>query len=866
MEMVMSHFTGKRMNIRHQRGFSMIEALFSALILGVALLGLAGFHAVALKDGSLTKARSVAANLAHEKLDDLRSFTRLEGDATACGAGTFCFSEIAADAGGQEGGGGLVLPAGTIAGYTDNYSLAWTVTCSAQTAGAALSFGTTCTDASAKMVTVTTSWTDSEGAPQSVSLQGVIYAMDPSKMALAAGPAYSNQLPPKPGYVPVGVPDAVPVPINTGGTQFKESSKPLPEVSQSGSGIEVSFDSVIYSAVTGGYVKDSQEEFSTVGCECQFAGTGSGYTPTRKVWNGVSLEAEVGEEVTKVTGATLGILPPDHCDICCRDHHDRTGDDPKYDPQRPDTDYTAGDHKHYWYKECVSAGNGASTCNDGQKNTSLDSETPLLEVTSGAYLESCRVGRVDGTWRVQQDWQLRKVTILPYDFLLNTTNLSNYVDLVEKVVEKAVKADSSAGSVTLPALGGRDLTLNPGDETVQVLSRAVYVDTIYSKDNPDAVDSAYYTALLAKLSASQSAGNSAWLEYAPFYEANLTLLYDWTSSNTSIAAVTSERIDALVDPANHYYGSFSRGHVTIQSGTTSGESYVTATGRLANSGITGGVNRTSATYVPGVSFGTDYYDNLSTNTLADSIRVYRPASGTMHTLRGKVVKGNTSVNVAEAGTPLSPLTATLTSATGEVIACASFIDTDVNGWYYSCKVPDGYTGTLTITSAGTVYTFDDATSTLFETPVKTVDAGFDLPATIAYGGSAAIRGYVTPAEIPGNPKSDVTVSTTTVSYSGTVGGVATNGTCSKEMVGSPNARLKYTCVVPKGWTGTVTALVNAPGGQHYYLSPGSPASPCASYAASCTMATIPAVLQDIDGTSALATLAQKQQTNVTAAR
>jgi hypothetical protein len=306
--------------------------------------------------------------------------------------------------------------------------------------------------------------------------------------------------------------------------------------------------------------------------------------------------------------------------------------------------------------------------------------------------------------------------------------------------------------------------------------------------------------------------------------------------------------------------------VTIQSGTTSGESYVTATGRLANSGITGGVNRTSATYVPGVSFGTDYYDNLSTNTLADSIRVYRPASGTMHTLKGKVVKGNTSVNVAEAGTPLSPLTATLTSATGEVIACASFIDTDVNGWYYSCKVPDGYTGTLTITSAGTVYTFDDATSTLFETPVKTVDAGFDLPATIAYGGSAAIRGYVTPAEIPGNPKSDVTVSTTTVSYSGTVGGVATNGTCSKEMVGSPNARLKYTCVVPKGWTGTVTALVNAPGGQHYYLSPGSPASPCHSYAASCTMATIPAVLQDVDGTSALATLAQQQQTNVTAAR
>lgn len=875
-------FPSQKLRVRHQGGFSLVEALFSALILAIALLGLAGFQAAAMQDGTLVKARSIAANLAQEKLDDLRGFTRLEDDANTTGVNecadpTFCFSEIANNTGGREDGGSLVLPSGTITGYTDSYSLGWTVTCAAEAPGSALAFGSTCTDATAKLATVTISWTDSKGASQAVELQGVIYAMDPARMAMGTASTFSTQKPVA-GYTPVGVPDAVPVPINTGGSQFKESSKPLPEVSQSGDGINVSFDSVVYSRDGTGYRKDSQEEFSSVTCECQFnSGTGTGYTPTRKVWNGARLVNQAGEAVTKKTGQPLGNNPPSQCDVCCRDHHDRSANDAKYDPKRPTSDYTGdGNHKHYWYSTCVSGGVGAANCADANKDASLATGSPFTEVTDGAYLESCRVGRVDGFWRVMQDWRLRKVTILPYNFLLNNqTNLNNYVGLVETVVENAVKTDSGAAGVALPTLNGRDLTLPSGSDPVQLLSRAVYVDTIYNaEDDPatssvneqNTVDSAYYTALRAKITASQGASppNSAWLEFALFHEANLTLLFDWTSSATGVATVTSEAINAIVDPVNHYYGSFSRGKVTVQSGTTSGTATVTAKARLSNSGVTGGVNRASA-YVPGVSYGTDVDDNLSTNVLTDTITVTRPAAGTAHSITGKVVKGNGSANVAETGSPASPITVTLNTTSGSVIsACSAQVgDSDVYAWYYSCTVSDGWTGSLTFGSTGSVYTFNDATSRSLTTSAMAVSSATAVGQVIAFGDSVTLTGQVTKANVPnGSPQPDITAASTAITFSGTASGTCTN----KIVTGSgSNEKLVYFCVVPKGWTGAIAVTVDPTDGAYTYLSPGS--TPCnGSTTGSCTLESVTSALADIDGTSSSATLLQKQQTNVEARR
>ena len=87
---------------------------------------------------------------------------------------------------------------------------------------------------------------------------------------------------------------------------------------------------------------------------------------------------------------------------------------------------------------------------------------------------------------------------------------------------------------------------------------------------------------------------SDWLHLVPFYEANLTLLIDWTSSDSSIASVTSQPIVDINDVSSGYYNSYSRGKVT---GVATGTATVTATARLHNSGVTGGISDSSS--VPG---------------------------------------------------------------------------------------------------------------------------------------------------------------------------------------------------------------------------------------------------------------------------
>ena len=55
----------------------------------------------------------------------------------------------------------------------------------------------------------------------------------------------------------------------------------------------------------------------------------------------------------------------------------------------------------------------------------------------------------------------------------------------------------------------------------------------------------------------------------PFYDINLTLLASWHADNPVIATVTSETMDTVIDPVNHYYNTYSRGRVTgIQDGVT----------------------------------------------------------------------------------------------------------------------------------------------------------------------------------------------------------------------------------------------------------------------------------------------------------
>jgi len=546
----------------------------------------------------------------------------------------------------------------------------------------------------------------------------------------------------------------VPVPINTGTGEYKEGSKPEPDVVSQGAAAEVSFDAVSYVSSGGGYTATQQEEFVTVACECEFNGSGSGYTPSRMAWNGTKLVAKIGEQLSKPVG-TAANGQSDLCNACCKDHHDVSGDDhAKYDPDRPTSEYTTGgDHKHYWYTLCTSGTTGSTSgCNAAKKDLAA-SGNGYSEVSSGAYLESCRFKRVDGIWRLWQDWRQVKMTVIPYDYLQTGANLDAYVDVIVAVVENTIRSDSGNGSTSIPSLTGRDVEFTAAGETVQLLGRALFVDRIYRVDDPTTLDDAYYDKIVALIGTSED-----WLNIVPFYETNLSLLIDWGSSNDSKATVTSEDIENISDVSGGYYNTFSRGKVTA---VANGSSTITATARIHNSGVTGGINTSSP------SFGIGAYDN--SNPVTDSITVSLTGSSSDAGISGYFTRANVSVDFGTLSMPAC----TLQTPSG-------------NQRSFNCIVASGSSPTLTYSSSASGYAF--APSSLSYTNVT---AAITNQVVTVYGPTVRIGGSITSS---GGAK------LTSVS--------ATSGSCAIASGGK-----SYTCDVPRGtsgYSGTVTFAGNNP--------------------------------------------------------
>ena len=824
----------RKINLQKQRGFSLIEALFSAVVLGIALLALAGFHAVAMQDSSLIKARSIAANLAQEKLDDLRSFSRILDDASIdenadgnltndCGAETFCFSEIADDAGGQENADGtLVLGSGTVSGYIDNYSRAWEVTCSPATAGAALSFTTTC-DATtlAKLVTVTISWTDSKGADQEVSFQGVIYAMDPSRIVRAAVGPVSTEAP-KVDYTPA----ADSIPIEIGGGKSTETSKPLPEVS-GGDSRTVILPSVVYTGAAGNEELVSREEFATVNCTCTLQALGTGWTPHRTVWNGYTLEQEYGEEVTKPVGVPNPTGQSELCNECCRDHHDTNADAapdtsgtqyyplyrPYLDPSA-DFDGTTGDHKHYKADNSVAA-------------------------VGEDYVEACRMKRIDGFWRVVPDWLLVDLAAIGCDYFVDTatnecppsatenmTKLEGYRDRVRDVLQEFVSylntnktVDTSTTALLMPDFtntvaplldtsnSAHDIeVINGGSK--QLLARGIYADVVFMPQDsgtPRTVDQDYVDAIYGIY----SSDDFEKLQYLPFYDANLTLLANWSPTSidtagasdygdcskaspdyggvtpTPAVCVTNEAISTIDDAATNYYDDYySRGKIIGK--LSSGETLITASVARGNNGLTAS---------PPIDGGAD-------TPLTAQVKAKIPTSSTSVGITGTLVRGNS-------GADLSKVSWTPNPATG--VSCAfnspSAVTSTSSSADFTCTVPASWTGTLTFYDNDTtaVYSFKLTDGTTYT--ATSITAPATMPDVVVYGETVSLFGKL---HCTGQACNQVTITT------------SSGQTCT---INGSDVTCANLALVSGSWSGTVT-IANQGSNNNKLDTPATAANDC----------------------------------------
>lgn len=764
----------KLLHHRFQQGTGLIEVLVAILVLAVGMLGMSKLNALLIRDGGTANNRAIAVSLAQEKLDDLRGFKWISSTSSygeGCGAGIFCFSEIATNTGGYEApvSGTLRFPTGAVTVGNTSFNRTWTVV----------------DNASFKLVRVTVTWTDQNGNATEF-LESAILADDAGLNAFGAGGTGVAKNGPKVAYTPKGVPDVVPITISTGTS--RETSRPLPDVSSKGLSVSSQFNSVNYD--TAG--EQVQEDYVTLNCTCQFAASAPANPAAYFTYvNGnvvVKYPKTSVDQVNKITGTAItsqGDSQDPLCNTCCADHHDKedantdasTAATALFDPERPSSDYeSSGDHKHYYYT------------NAAQPNLGLTRAEPTI---GNNYLEACRFLRVDGIYRIMQDWRLSDVVVMPKDGYLadGSTALSNYKTYVENVVKGQTKTDGRSNTTwDKSALTTRNLT-NRSAGPIQLLARGIYVDKVYSA--PRTLDTSYYDGVIA---------NTTGLDKIPFNEVNLTLLASWASSNTSVVTVTNEAIKDITSASSDYYGVYNRGRASVLAGN-GGNADVTAYVLPSNSGLTGGTTR--ATYASTVDYddnlaasgtigyhseiGIDPHDHRSALRKTDSINIARTGSTSAgsRTVTGTLQLGNfsgllTGVSISGAGS------CTVASPTG-------------NSTTFTCSVSDSFEGNLTLATSQTGG-FLSATRESLSAASCVLTAGtsaINCGNYFVYGPKILISGSCTGTVTTQGQNTNNSCDRNKLTIDAGTGSTCTNGT-------SPSCQVTLNATTHT-WTGTITA-------------------------------------------------------------
>jgi len=555
-------------------GFSLIEILIAILVFAIAMLALAKLQGNLARVGSDSSMRTVAIDIAEERIESLRGFGLLETD-----------------------------PDGVVAAYADIADSTGSVTRSNNVYGitqtvvdyyydpATKSFTTTNTGSELhsdfKEVTVDVNWSSPEFqiadgqtttgrlGSGSVRLQGVISSATTQGDSLVMTQSTGSGEP-QVDYTPGANPDILS--LSLGNNKFKESTVPEPDVIRAGELVESRFDVITYSQTDAGAKFLRREQFSSVSCECTLhapPGTpeNAGRRPT--IWIGD--EYREGQYVNKPYGESANNLQSPLCVSCCRDHHDG-GTSPEdnadtavnvYDPFRPTGQYHDsgtfnGDHKHY---DRTRTGNLVLAVNDGDH-----------------YVESCRLIRKDGFFKVAQDFRQEEMHVFPADFLDETSEVQVYSDYVTNATDAFENATYPDYETSPPCIGGpspcvaqptvgasyptplqtgelpswTQLPLN-GVNTQQLRSRGIYIDYL-SYDIRTVIDclraGGDATTCHSGDVVLDRTGTTNLLEIIPFFDVQLTWLFRWNETPTNTPVDTTN--EGLEDLNAHSRGVASR--------------------------------------------------------------------------------------------------------------------------------------------------------------------------------------------------------------------------------------------------------------------------------------------------------------------
>jgi len=376
---------------RKQNGFSILEVVIGIFIFIVGMLALAALQGALTRSMADSKLRTTASNLADQSIESERGFTRLETDPAGV---LHAYNDIVSDE------TDVIINGVTYTIDKDVRDFYYHLDTDTFT-----EVNTGITSSHYKQVEVTVSWASDIGFREDegvvvtaadmgtggITLTSVIPAIITSASGRIADENSNGAAAPPVSYEPGLRPDIIA--LTLGPTRFKESLRPSPDVIREDELVETRFDVITYSQDAG---PDSalflrREEFSAVSCECTLNDADPAQLGRRPVvWAGDEYAA--GHFVEKPYGTSANNQQSSVCDSCCRDHHDGgfsvedSGDDFSniVGPFKKTSEYVGldrdNDHLHYQQ-------DGVTKAFDGD-----------------TYIEACRLVRVDGFFRVTQDF------------------------------------------------------------------------------------------------------------------------------------------------------------------------------------------------------------------------------------------------------------------------------------------------------------------------------------------------------------------------------------------------------------------------------------------------------------------------------
>ena len=377
-------------------GFSLLEVMIAVVVLATGLLALAALQGSLTKSSAEAKVRGRVAALLSAHMDELRAnqYTSAktlanDGCSTDLGADDWVPASFCQEAG-----------IGSIVATQEVHTWSSAVGASAFTKDRA---PVQANEPEFKRVQLAARWSDAAGSDHRLAMASQFSDLalkdsllpDPAATGTASGqPVVREDSPAGAGVIPIALGDG----------NSSAASNPTPELvgrSNNQTLVGTRFNVLTYTPSGSAAVIQKRFENDVIKCTCQYGAGGSNLPEIYRaaqwpaVWTGSRYDIYQPSPATAAPGQPLGSGPKSGvdqsalCTECCRDHHDTNASSvAKFDPERSD-----GSVSKY-------NPNGSGTL------------VQVPNTSNAAYIDSCRLIRVDGLWRTAADMYSRQYGLL----------------------------------------------------------------------------------------------------------------------------------------------------------------------------------------------------------------------------------------------------------------------------------------------------------------------------------------------------------------------------------------------------------------------------------------------------------------------